>query len=175
MTQKKIIPKRSENDLSLENFIQFFPEVTLPYTLSTESQRMFSLDNEPLSIAWIDRFALLDEEELDPFTEFMPCFKLPTSKYLAIVYWKANISGSSFHVVTMDLKGRRIDQKNIAGLTYNTKGMMQKVCTIGTDLMISMVEGRVDEKGHSIPVDPAHTHLQSYLKINNDGKIESQS
>ena len=175
MTQKKIIPNKAENDLSLANFLQFFPDVSLPYTLSTESQRMFSLENEPLSVAWMDRFALVDMSELDPFTEFMPCFRLPMKKCIAIVYWKANISGSSFYVVTLDQHGRSIDQHNIAGLTYNTKGMMQKVCTISTDLMISMVEGRVDETGHSIPVDPAHSHLQSYLQIKEDGQIVHQS
>ena len=175
MTQKKVLPKSSDNDLSFANFLQFFPEVTLPYTLSTESQRMFSLENEPLSIAWMDRFALINADEMDPFTEFMPCFRLPIKDCVAIVYWKANISGASFYVVTFDQKGRRIDQKNIAGLSYNTKGMMQKVCTISTNLMISMVEGRVDELGNSIPVDPAHSHLQSYLQIKEDGQMIVQS
>jgi hypothetical protein len=159
----RIIPKKSE--LFFSDFLMLFPEIELPITLSTDAQREIELVNEPLNAAWIARF-VLDEAQIDEFTEFMACFKIPDTKdFVAVVYWQASLEGNAFFLATFSKDSSLIDHRLIAGTLYLEDGMKQLVCSIGKDWSINRVEGLLGSKGEIIKTDdPKITFMQITLE-----------
>jgi hypothetical protein len=158
-----IIPPKKE--LHFAEFLELFPAIELPMTLSTDAQRQISDVQEPLNAAWMARF-VLDEEQIDEFTEFMACFSIPDTKnYHAIVYWQASLEGNAFFLATFSKAGNLLDHRLIAGTLYLEDGMKQLVCSIGKDWTIHRVEGMLGANGEIIKVDdPKITFMQMTLE-----------
>ncbi len=168
----RIIPTKIENNISFPNFLNFFPPVELPYTITSDTQRLISRQNDPLSAEWMFNYVLGKEATIDEFTEFMPCFTLPeTHGFYALVYWEAAIEGTAYYLVTYALSGVIIDKIKIAGTKYDEDGLLQMVCTIGEDWMISCVEGRLDAEGKTKAVEIGKTHHHTYLQLSSEGEI----
>lgn len=167
-----IIPEKAANQITFSNFLNFFPKVELPFTISSETQRRISIENEPLSAQWMYHFVLGKEEEIDEFTEFMPCFLLPkTNDFHAIVYWEAGIEGSTYYLTTFSKNGVLIDKVKVAGTKYDQTGLYQMVCAISPSWMFSCAEGRLDEYGNTAPVSSENHHIQTTLQLTGDGEI----
>ena len=109
---------------------------------------------------------VLEEEQIDEFTEFMACFSIPdTKKYHAIVYWQASLEGNAFFLATFSKAGNLLDHRLIAGTLYLEDGMKQLVCSIGKDWTIHRVEGMLGANGEIIKVDdPKITFMQLTLE-----------
>lgn len=168
----RILPQKKQQRITFSNFLNFFPPVELPFTITSDTQRLISLENDPLSAEWLFNFVLGKDEVIDEFTEFMPCFALPDNQdYFAIIYWQAGIEGTTFYLITYSKTGVMIDKKKVAGTKYNSDGLLQMVCTISEDLMISCVEGKLDAQGHAQPVEETKTHHHSYLQLSSEGEI----
>lgn len=168
----RVIPKKNAHQVTFENFLQFFPYVELPYTITSETQRLISRHNDPLSPTWLLEFVLGEEQEIDPFTEFMPCFSIPdTHGFWAIVYWEAQLEGTTYWLTTFSKEGVLIDRKKIAGTKYDTDGLYQMVCTISESWMFSMAEGKLDAEGNAAPLSSDSTHSHTALQMTGDGEI----
>lgn len=167
-----IVPEKRANQITFENFLQFFPYVELPYTITSETQRLISRKNDPLSATWLQAFVLRDNAEIDDYTEFMPCFSIAdTHGFWAIVYWQATLEGSTYFLATFSKEGILIDQKKIAGTKYTEDGLYQMVCTISESWMFSCAEGKLNAEGHSAPVSSDSTHFHTALQLTGDGEI----
>lgn len=130
---------------SFEEFLNSFPPVELPFTLGEDTHLLFSKENDPIPGAIIAEFILPleGEEETDEVTEYIACFALPTPKqYHAIVYWKAGLLNYEYKLFTFDTKGNVIDQKVIAGTTYDGIELTQTMAAIQEDLLIYLVSGQ---------------------------------
>ncbi len=163
-TEKQaIIPPKQA--LRFEDFLLLFPPMPLPISLNSDSQRLIAEVNDPLHAVWVTHF-ILDEKEVDEFTEFMPCFSLPdTEKFHAIVYWQASLEGNAFFLATFGKGGHLIDHRLLAGTLYLEDGMTQLVCSIGADWSIHRAEGRLGSKGEIIKDgDPKTTFMQITLE-----------
>jgi len=168
----KVIPEKEANQITFNNFINFFPPVELPYTITSDTQRLISLENDPMSAEWMFNFVLGKDDVIDEYTEYMPCFAIPdTRDFFAIVYWEANLNGSTFYLITYSKSGVIIDKSKIAGTKYMEDGLYQMVCTISETWMFSCAEGRLDEKGNTAPVSPEESHLHHTLQMSGDGEI----
>ena len=168
----KVMPEKSSNVISFNNFINFFPPVELPYTITSDTQRLLSLNNDPLSAEWMFNFVLGKDDVIDEYTEFMPCFAIPDTKdFFALVYWEAGIEGTAFYLATFSKTGIIIEKSKIAGTNYKDDGLYQMVCTISPNWLFSRVEGRLDEKGNAAPVSSEENHLYSSLQLSGDGEI----
>lgn len=168
-----IIPEKKANQITFANFLKFFPMVGLPYSITSDTQRIISIENDPLSAAWMFDFVLGPNEEVDEYTEYMPCFSLPTHDFFALVYWEAGLEGSTYYLVTYSKTGVMIDKAKIAGTKYAENGLYQMVCTISPNWLFSCAEGRLDEKGHTALVSPTEKHIYLDLQLTNDGEIIS--
>jgi hypothetical protein len=156
-------------DLSFENFLQFFPAVQLPFSLSTETEKLLGREQDPLHPFWVQAF-LPNEPEIDEYTEYMPCFSIPgTEKFVAIVYWKAHLNGSDYQLVTLSKTGALIDQLRLAGLAYGTNEVYQTVSTISPSWMISQMSGSID--AHSGKMNPLDKRDQEYYQLSPEGEI----
>jgi hypothetical protein len=161
-----IIPQKKE--LIFVDFVNIFPDISLPITLSTDTQREIESVNEPLNAAWMVKF-VLDESQIDDFTEFMACFKIPETKdFIALVYWQASLEGNAFFLATFSKSGSLIDHKLIAGTLYLEDGMKQLVCSIAKDWSINRVEGMLGANGEIIKEDDPK---MTFMQISMDGEI----
>lgn len=168
----KVVPDKKANAITFENFINFFPEVELPYTITSDTQRFLSVQNDPLSATWMFNFVLDKDAVIDEFTEYMPCFSIPgTKQFFAIVYWEAGIDGSTYYLTTFSKTGVMIDKAKIAGTKYGDDGLYQMVCTISPNWLFSTVEGKLDEQGNVAAISEEDKHLYSSLQMSGDGEI----
>lgn len=131
---------------SFLEFLNYFPEVTLPVTLAEESHHEFSARNEPLTQALIHEFILeIEELEVDEFTEFIPCLKIPkTDGFHAIIYWRAGLMDYEYTLATFSEKGEFLHKEVIAGTKINQGELVRSVTTIDSDWMIYIVVGSSD-------------------------------
>lgn len=159
----RIIPPKKE--LHFHEFLELFPVIELPITLSTDAQRQISEVQEPLNAAWMGRF-VLEADQIDEYTEFMACFRIPDTKdFSAVVYWQASLEGNAFFLATFSKAGNLIDHRLIAGTLYLKDGLKQLVCSIGKDWTINRVEGKLGANGEIIKSDdPKMTFMQITLE-----------
>ncbi|MCH2021836.1 MAG: hypothetical protein MK207_05090 [Saprospiraceae bacterium] len=168
----KIIPEKEANLITFSNFINFFPPVELPFTITSDTQRLLSLNNDPLSAEWLFNFVLGKDDIIDEYTEYIACFSIPDTKdFFAIVYWEACLEGSTYYLTTFSKSGIVIDKSKIAGTNYKDDGLYQMVCTISPGWLFSCVEGKIDEKGNPAPISSEEEHLYKSLQLSGDGEI----
>ena len=131
--------------LSLEGFLQFFPELELPITFSEDTHHDFSRNNDALPEAAIEQFiSKIEGNELDEFTEFVPCIQIPaTHDFHAVVYWKAELMSYHYILATFDKKGELIDSRVIAGMFTDGDTITRSMATIEEDWLINVVTGQV--------------------------------
>jgi len=135
----------AELNISLKEFLAQFPEVKLPITLTDETQRVFSQTNEPFPQRMIEEYLipLEGQEEIDEFTEFVPCFRIPdTFDFHAVVYWVAQLMNYQYIMVTFTKDGALIDKKVLGGTFYDGKTLTTSIATIDEDWTMVIMSGQ---------------------------------
>ncbi|MEO1258352.1 MAG: hypothetical protein AAFZ15_06130 [Bacteroidota bacterium] len=154
---------------SYQHFLDKFPSLKLPVTLKEEDAHTYSAENQPLPHKLIGEFILPYEEEVDEFTEYVPCFKLSgTKNFDAIVYWKAGLLNYQYVMLTLGKGGKAIDKKVIAGTFSDGQIITRSVARIDDDMSIFIMSGqasRTDEKYN------ASQSTTIELEILPDGKL----
>lgn len=122
------------------DFLEKFPEIELPVTLSDESVIEFSKNNDPLPELMIRQFI---SQEDDEFTEYVACMRIPkTDDFHAIIYWKAALMTYQYVLATYTKNGLLIDKSVIAGTYSDGKSLTKSVATIDEDWIIYIVSGK---------------------------------
>ncbi|MFT7452566.1 MAG: hypothetical protein ACI9VN_003301, partial [Patescibacteria group bacterium] len=86
---------------TFKDFLQKFPKISLPVTLTEDSHHDFSKTNDPIPALMVEEFLMkLETEEVDEFTEYIPCFRIPkTDGFTAIVYFKAGLLNYEYNLL----------------------------------------------------------------------------
>ena len=157
-------------EINFANFLTLFPAIELPVNLSSELTRSITEIQFPLKEEFAVRFLLQEDEWLDDYTEFMPCFQLPKlSNFYALVFWKASLLGNGYHLMTFNGKGEKIDYCALAGTRYEDNEIIQTVCSIQTNFTISQVLGRLDARtGKALGLNKED---QCVLQLTTEGDI----
>jgi len=157
-------------------FLNLFPEVELPLTLSSDHFSTFSKYNKPIPEVYIQKYILNDnsdfeEKELNEDTmddEYIACFKIPdTLHFVAIVYLKIGLMSYEYYLHTYDEKGKTISKKIIASMTSDGKTIKEHVAFLDEDLVVLMMEGKTEDVNNYNPND---SKANSYL-IDDQGNI----
>ena len=130
--------------IKFNHFLEKFPIVDLPVTLTSESVRHFSQLNEPLPALMIQQYLLPFDSEIpdEELTEFVPCLQIPgTVGFKAVIYWKAELLKYDYIMITFTDKGEFIDKKVIAGTKVEDEALALVVATIDEDWIIHVVGG----------------------------------
>jgi hypothetical protein len=134
---------KREVRVSFAQFLELFPELELPVTLTEEAAHNFSKENKVLPSLVIEQYFLPLEGVVDEMTEFVPCFRFPKTKdFHALVYWKASLLEYNFILLTLSLKGELIGQRVLAGTFAEGDTVTQSVATIDEDWIITIVTGQ---------------------------------
>lgn len=133
----------SKNKVSIAQFLEFFPVIELPVTLTTDLHHTFSQRNEPFPRPVLEQYLWpLEAQDVDVYTEFIPCFQLPnTYSFYAFVYWKAALLNYQYVLVSISEKGELIDKKVIAGTSSDGDSLTTSVTTIEDDFEILILSG----------------------------------
>lgn len=133
-----------QTKIKFSHFLEKFPEVELPVTLSDESHLDFSRMNDPLPQAMVEEFILpLEQIPEDEYTEFIACFRLgDTDDFHSIVYWRAGLMNYQYTLATFTKKGEFIDKQVIAGTFSDGDTLTKSIATIDEDWEILIVSGQ---------------------------------
>lgn len=134
----------SNQKLNFGHFLEKFPEIDLPITLTEESATTFSRTNDPFSTVLIQEYILpIEQEEIDDLTEYVPCIRISkTHGFFAVIYWKAALLSYQYILATFSKNGELIDRKVIAGTYSDGETLVQSVATIEEDWIIYVVSGK---------------------------------
>ncbi len=156
--------------VSFTTFLKKFPPVALPVTLGSDTHIEFSRANTPLDPLEIEDYIIpLEENEVDEFTEFIPCFCIPdTDEFIGIIYFKAGLMDYQYRIVTYDKGGVVVANEVIGGLFSNGKMIAQSVATIDPSWTIHIVSGQ--GKADATTYDPLESTTKE-LEMFKDGVI----
>jgi len=163
---------KKEQKITFKQFLKRFPKIDLPVTLTEEIVHEFSRAVLPLPAAMIEQFILsIDTGEVDEFTEYIPCFKLPKiGDCYGIVYWKALLLNYEYVLVTFDKKGNFIEKQVISGTKVEGESLVRSVATIDEQMMIYIVGGVASAKDN---IYNASSSLSSNLQLLATGRTFS--
>lgn len=145
-----------------QQFIDYFPTVELPVTLTLDSHRDFEEVNDLLPAAMSAAF-ISSEEEMpgEEFTEYLPCFRLPgDQEFISLVYWKASLLRHDFIIATYTKSGIPISRQVIAGTSSDGKTIVKKVATLQPDGSIDVIASQ--QAADDVHFDPSQTHELNY-------------
>ncbi len=130
-------------DPHLERILFYFADTTLPIMVSEDYMDEYESLNSPFPQVFIDEIMTQWESEIDEFTEFSPCFKIPPQdNFYAVVYWKGGLLRYDFVLVTLDKKGQLINRKSIANTVVTDNIIKKSIASIEPDLIINIVAGQ---------------------------------
>lgn len=127
----------------LDKILHYFPITELPVMVSEDHLPDFEAEADPFPQVFIDECLLLWEPDADEFTEFIPCFRLPSDeKFESVVYWKGALLRYDFVLVTLDKKGEVIGKRSIASTIVIDNIIKKSVASIEPDLVINIIAGQ---------------------------------
>jgi hypothetical protein len=163
---------------AFHEFASRFPALPMPVVLGEDAHHVFSQENEPLTDALIARFILpLESEPVGEFTEFVPCFCIEgTEKYIALVWWRAELLAYTYTLATFTQEGKPIQQVVIASTVASGDRIHRAVANINEELIIHIAEGAssAQEGGLTDLYDPESTRTHS-MELLPDGHILTQN
>ncbi len=164
--------KNKEPKKGFLDFVSKFPEIELPISLTEDTRHLFSMKNLPVPDLLLESFILPhEEEELDEFSEFMACFKIPgTGAFEALVFWRAGLLNYQYHLITFDKKGEFIDKRVIAGTYSDGETVTQSIATIQANMQIIVASGQNEASEELFDGSLSTTYL---LELMLDGTIQN--
>lgn len=142
---------KKEHQITFQDFLEKFPEIPLPVTLSDDSIMEFSKRNDPLSVLMIEKFIRQAEQtEPDEFTEYIACIRFPkTHDFHALIYWKGALLNYQYVLATFKSNGELIDRAVIAGTYSDGQVLTRSVATIEEDWIIYVMSGQATNDGET--------------------------
>lgn len=154
---------------SFDSFVQKFPEIKPPVTLTDDQAVEYSRSNPPLPAKMIAEHLLPYEKEADELTEFVGCFRIPNVKdFHAIVYWRGGLMEYQYILASFTKGGKLIDRRVLAGMASDGTNVVRSVAQIDADNSITIMSGF--QPGDEILYEAASS-TSIDLELLPDGKI----
>jgi hypothetical protein len=154
--------------VDFDHFLEKFPLIELPVTVSEDTHLEIGEANEPLPSLMIEQY-LADDGD-DEFTEYIACFRLPKQKeFEAVVFWKAGLLVYEYILATYSRNGDPLAAEVIAGTTVQGELLIQTVATIDQELAIYMATGAASVKSGEA-LDASNSKMK-HLEILENGQI----
>ena len=160
-----MFPKKNK---AFEAYLDTFQEIDLPITLTEDLSAVFSSENKPLKDEQIAEFIASIDNDIDEYTEFVPCFQLKeTEHFQAVVYWKGMLMESKYILAVYSPAGEPISVKELSKLAHGENRVTRSIATIDEDWQIAIAKG-IDDLQEDY--DPKTSQLL-VLEILPDGQI----
>ena len=151
--------KSATPQVNFGHFLEKFPEIELPVTLSDDLHHTFGKVNNPLSPLMVQQHITpFEKEVINDLTEYIACFRIPeTYEFFAIVYWKAALMDYQYILATYDKKGNFIDSRSIGGTFSDGKTVIKSVATFEPDWVIYIMTGQIGGTGGTYDAETSKT------------------
>lgn len=134
MTSRKLV--------SFKDFTAYFPEIELPVILTKDSASEFSRYNKPFNNNVIEEYFVKWDKEIDEYSEFLPCFKIPeTGEFTAFVYYKASLLKYGFYIITFDKNNDLLSIRPLNSIEIKAEKIENSAVIIDEDWLIRVVAG----------------------------------
>jgi hypothetical protein len=161
----------SNKDISVQDFLEFFPIVDLPITLNDDIVPEISKLNKVFPPEIIGAFFSKWDNDINETSEFLACCQLPPEKdFYSVVFWKASLLTYEFYLATLDKNGELIQKKVVAGLISNGSTIKRSVAKIEEDLSIHIMIG--EQVADDSPYKPENSK-GFYMEILPNGQLIS--
>jgi hypothetical protein len=158
--------KRSK---SLDALLNYFPVIELPLNFTEETISVYSKENKPLPDALIDLYISKWENEIDEYTEIIPCALITENEdFISLVYYKASLLRYDYFLISIDRSESLISKKSIAGTIVDGDIVKQSVARIDQDLIIHIMVGHLTNNNQ---IDPSQ-NLGFTMEIMPSGEIQ---
>lgn len=157
-------------NIKLEDFLDYFPSIKLPITLSENSISHIEKASKILPESILDT-TIRNWEKVDPdgFTEYVPCFTLAKNEnFVLLVYWKASLLGFEYFAVTLGYDFKLIDRKQIASTLHVRDQIKSSVVHIDEDLTFHVVASVNSVTAHSF--NPSNSQA-FHFEVNPSGEF----
>ena len=157
--------------IRFDHFLEQFPELELPFTMSEDTVRTISKETPPLSPRVIEQFILpVEPGQANELTEFVACLRLPEAdNYAGVIYWRADLAQYHYTIATFDLKTQELIQRMVlAGTSYDGQELIQTHAVLTEALMIYQVSGQGTGEDYDYS---AATSTARRFQITDSGKI----
>ena len=126
-----------------EYYLDKFPVVELPITLTEDMYVEFNKHNDMLKNEFIKEFIhAYEPNDPEDYTEVVPCLKLKKKDDIHyLVYWRADLLNYSFIFASYNKAGKMVDKKAIAGLEVRGNKIYRTAAVINDDYSVVCVEG----------------------------------
>ncbi len=130
---------------TFEHFLEVFPEVALPVTITESLHHDLERANLPFAQAILLSYVQpADMGEIDEFTEYLPGFKMTQEKgFKAVVFWKAGLMVYEYILATFTPKGELIASTVISKVEAKDGIITQAATVITPEWVIYVSEGAV--------------------------------
>ena len=153
---------------AFDAYLESFQAIDLPITLTEELSSVFSSENKPLKDEHIAAFIVDENDDIDEFTEYVPCFQLKATEYFkAVVYWKAMLMESKYVLTVYKTTGERISSTELSKLSHDANEVTRSIATIDEDWQIVIARGTDNPEAD---YDPSSSQML-ILEIMPDGTI----
>ena len=129
-------------------FLDFFPIIEPPYTITEESSLAFSRENTPIpEDLWPMTFGEWEPDYIQSEeVEYVPCLQTKISdEFSTLVYWRASAMKYEYFLLTLTKDGKLIDRKLIAGLVAKEDNLVRMACSVDQN-QIFYVTGGMESK-----------------------------
>jgi len=135
----------SQTRPTFENFLEAFPEVELPVTITESLHHDLEKVNLPFAqVILLSYVQPADMGEIDEFTEYLPGFKMTQEKaFKAVVFWKAGLMVYEYVLATFTPKGELIASTVISKVEAKDGIITQSATVITPEWVIYVSEGAV--------------------------------
>ena len=136
---------RSKKSIPFNKFVEYFPEISLPVMLTSETASEFSKFNHPFPPLIVEEYCREWDPQMDELTEFVPCFRLPdTGDFTVIVYYEATLLKYGFYIVSYQNDGHIISRKPLNSILITDGKIRNSAAIIDEDWGIKVVAGEQD-------------------------------
>ena len=127
---------------TFDDFLNVFPEISLPATLTDSLHHELERANLPFAQALLLEFIVpTDEGKIDEFTEYMPAFKITKGEtFAAVVFWKAGLMVYEYILATFNPKGLLIATEVIFKNEAANGKLSEAVTVITPEWMVYVAE-----------------------------------
>lgn len=134
--------------MTLTNFVQLFPLLEPPITLTDESIFSFSKSNKLINVETANQFMTDFEPDYDEALdrEYIPCLRLAISEeFHSLVYWRAAAMNYEYYLINVDKRGKLLSRRLIGGLVAKEDSFVRLAVAVDSNFIFYIAAQHADD------------------------------
>lgn len=162
--------------MNLTDFVQLFPLIEPPITMTDESIFALSKNNKLINLDVADQFMSTFEPDYEAGLEreYIPCVRLALSdEFHSLIYWRAAALNYEYYLINVDKRGKLLSRRLIGGLIAKDDTFVRLAVSVDANYIFYVAAQLIDgpsDVGDSIHAETLDAQTFS-LEVLPDGSI----